>query len=187
MHGWVLHLIRLWASHLRCDSAGKINNAGDDRLRRLPITPIRSWVEEAGLSAPVLHEGTAGAQSSVNSCRVLCPLFRVLTFISPRFTDLLCEVPPSCLLCQWWELTEHPEFLFFLGGGVFLLLQYVCELPAACCLTAAGARTLFAVLKASRGAKGEQRFPSLRREEMRRKTLSVAGFFLAWKLVQLLR
>lgn len=93
-NAWVgVRFDRLWASHLRCDSAGKITKAGDDRLSRLSIIPIRSWVEGAGLSAPVLHEGTVGAQSSVNSCRVLRPLFRVLTFISPRFTDLLCEVP----------------------------------------------------------------------------------------------
>lgn len=33
------------------------------------------------------------------------------------------------------------------------MLQYVCEFPPASCLTAAGARALFAVLKASRGAR----------------------------------
>lgn len=41
MHGWVLDLIRLWASNFRCDSAGKINSAEDDRLSRLPIIQIR--------------------------------------------------------------------------------------------------------------------------------------------------
>lgn len=182
MHGWVLDLIRLRASHLRCDSVGKINDAEDDRPSRLSIMPIRSWVEGAGLSAPALREGTAGAQSRANSCRARFPLFPGCWPLLPSFRRLSPRgLPPPCRLFGARSGNELDALSLFSESPCCHSMFVSCPPPA-----------VWPQLEHERCSRcwkrqEPQRFPGLWREEMRRKTLSVAGFLLAWKLVQLLR
>lgn len=61
-------------------------------------------------------------------------------------------------------LTEHWVFGGE-GGGSSCCYSNVCEFPPACCLTTAGARALFAVLKASRGARTVEVSARVERDE----------------------
>lgn len=178
MHGWVSNLIQL-AGLLISDVI---------QLEKLTTLEMIGWsvwqscqsgVEGGSLCPRASRGHRTSPEQSLNSWRALRPLclfFFFQPFSVVWFTLVWCASSTLCvslvmginrlLGCFWIYLVET---------------QYDFELPSACCLSTAGARALFAVLKAPRAARRASS------GEMRRKKHSVAGFLLAWRLALLLR